>query len=150
MSSCCLHQEHKRFPIVQHLHSLCSELHLGTLLLLASVVSLQYLVGSYGYSCTISVCTRAISVLQIFPHIPCLCLTAAHPVTTPIQVKVGGQSLSLTVFLFHYQGFHQFSHRDITVTESNLFEEITTASGTIKLADSKSEIIQIAFQTAKI
>jgi len=77
-------------------------------------------------------------------------LKAAHPVTTPIQVKVGGQSLSLTVFLFHYQGFHQFSHREITVTESNLFEEITTASGTIKLADNKSEIIQITFQTAKI
>jgi len=46
-------------------NSLCSELHLGTLLLLASVVSLQYLVGSYGYSCTISVCSRAIYVLQI-------------------------------------------------------------------------------------
>ena len=49
-------------------HSLCSELHLGTLLLLASVVSLQYLVGSYGYSCTISVCPHAISVLQISPY----------------------------------------------------------------------------------
>jgi hypothetical protein len=36
-----------------YVHSLCSELHLGTLLLLAPVVSLQYLVGFYGYSCTI-------------------------------------------------------------------------------------------------
>jgi hypothetical protein len=66
--TCCLHQEHKRLPVVQLLHSLCSELHLGTLLLLAPVVSLQYLVGSYEYSCTISVCPRAISVLQIFPY----------------------------------------------------------------------------------
>jgi hypothetical protein len=49
-------------------NNLCSELHLGILLLLASVVSLQYLVGSYGYSCTISVCPRAISVLQISPY----------------------------------------------------------------------------------
>jgi len=64
---------------------------------------------------------------RFFP-IPCLCLTAAHPVTTPIQVKVGGQSLSITVFLFHYQGLHQFSHREITVTESNFFGEITTSS----------------------
>jgi len=63
--ACCLYQEHKRLPIIQPLHSLCSELHLGTLLLLAPVVSLQYLIGSYGYSCTISVCSRAISVLQI-------------------------------------------------------------------------------------
>src|SRR3990172_877658 len=73
-------------------NSLFSELHLGTLLLLAPVVSLQYLIGSYGYSCTISVCPRAISVLQISP-ILCLCLTAAHPVTTLVQVKIGCQSL---------------------------------------------------------
>jgi len=66
--ACCHHQEHKRLPIVHPLHSLCSELHLGTLLLLAPVVSLQYLVGSYGYSCTISVCPCAISVLQISPY----------------------------------------------------------------------------------
>jgi len=49
-------------------HSLYSELHLGTLLLFAPVVSLQYLVGSYGYSCTISICPRAIFVLQISPY----------------------------------------------------------------------------------
>jgi hypothetical protein len=66
--ACCLHQEHRRLLVVQLLHSLCSEFHLGTLLLLAPVVSLQFLVGSYGYSCTISVCPRAISVLQISPY----------------------------------------------------------------------------------
>jgi hypothetical protein len=64
--ACYLHQEHKRLPVVQPLHSLCSKLHLGTLLLLALVVSIQYLIGSNGYSCTISVCPLAISVLQIF------------------------------------------------------------------------------------
>jgi len=109
-------------------HSFCSELHLRTLLLLAPVVSLQYLVGSYGYSCTISVCSRAISVLQISPYYLLLCLTAAHPVTTFIQVKIGCQSLSHCVFLFHYQGLHQFSLREIIVTESNFFGEITTPS----------------------
>jgi hypothetical protein len=44
--TCCLHQEHKRLPVVQPLHSLCSKLHLGTLLLLTPVVSFQYLIGS--------------------------------------------------------------------------------------------------------
>jgi hypothetical protein len=108
-------------------NSLCSELHLGTLLLLAPVVSLQYLVGSYGYSCTISVCLVQFLFSRFLP-IPCLCLTAVHLVITPVQVKIGCQSLSLVVFLFHYQGLHQFSPREITVTESNFFGEITTPS----------------------
>jgi len=63
-----------------------------------------------------------------FLPIPCLCLTAAHPVITPVQVKIGCQCLSPAVFLFHYQGLHQFSPREITVTESNFFGEITTSS----------------------
>jgi len=67
-------------------NSLCSELHLVTLLLLAPVVSLQYLVGSYGYS-TQSPCALVQFLLSRFLPIPCLCLTAAHPVTTPVQVK---------------------------------------------------------------
>ena len=75
-------------------YSLYFELHLGTLFLLAPIVSLQYLIGSYGYSCTISVCSRAISVLQISPYSLLLCLTAAHPVITLVQVKIGCQSLS--------------------------------------------------------
>jgi len=66
--ACCLQQEHKRLPVVHPLHSLCFELHLGTLLLLALVVSLQYLIRSYGYSCTIFVCPRTIYVLQISPY----------------------------------------------------------------------------------
>jgi hypothetical protein len=56
-TSCCINS-----------NSLCSELHLGTLLLLAHVVSLQYHIGSYGYSCTIFVCPYAISILQISPY----------------------------------------------------------------------------------
>jgi hypothetical protein len=63
-----------------------------------------------------------------FSPIPCLCLTAAHPITTSIQVKIGCQSLSLAVFLYHYQGLHQFSPREITIIESNFFGEITTPS----------------------
>jgi len=66
--ACCLHQEHKRLHVVQPLKSLCSELHLGTLLLLAYVISLQYLIGSYRYFYTIFVCSRAIFVLQISPY----------------------------------------------------------------------------------
>jgi hypothetical protein len=81
------------FLLYNFSHSLCSELHLETLILLAPVVSLQYLIGSYGYSCTISICPHAIFVLQILP-IPCLYSTVAHPFTTPIQVKIGCQSLS--------------------------------------------------------
>ena len=101
-----LYQEHKRLHVVHFTHSLCSELHLGTLLLLAPVVSLQYLVGSSGYSCIISMCSREILVLQISPYSLFLYFTVAHSVTTFIQVKIGCQSLSPCVFLFHYQGFH--------------------------------------------
>ena len=68
---CCLHQEHKRLLVVRLFFSynFCSKLHLGTLLLLAPIILLQYLVGSYGYSCTIFVCSRAILVLQISPYL---------------------------------------------------------------------------------
>jgi hypothetical protein len=45
--------------------------------------------------------------------------------TCPSQNKVP-IFIPLAVFLFHYQGLHQFSLREITVTESNFFEEITT------------------------
>ena len=83
--ACCLHQEHKRLPVV---HSLCSKLHLGTLLLLAPVVSLQFLVGSFGYSCIISVCPRVIFFVQISLY-SLLMFNSNHPITTSIQVKIG-------------------------------------------------------------
>ena len=91
--ACCLHQEHKRLPVVQPLHSLCSKLHLGTLLLFAHVVSLQYLVGSYGYSCTISVCPRAIYVLQISPY-SLLMFDSSSSCHNTYPVKIGCQSSS--------------------------------------------------------
>ena len=84
---CCLYRKHKRLPVVHPSHNLCSELHLGTLLLLAPVVSLQYLVRFYGYSCIFSMCPCAISVLNISPYSLLLCLTAAHHVTTPTKSK---------------------------------------------------------------
>jgi hypothetical protein len=34
--------------------------------------------------------------------------------------------ICLLYFSFIYQGLRQFSHREITVTESNFFGEITT------------------------
>jgi len=116
-TSCC----------TQLLHSLYSEFHLRTFLLFAPVVSLQYLIGSHRYSYTISVCHRAIYVLQILP-ILCLYLTAAHPVTTPVQVKIGCQSLSPCCISLPFSGSLSFSPREITVTESNFFREITTPS----------------------
>jgi len=64
--ACCLHQEHKRLHVVQTLT--VSALSFIWKHFFSLHVSLQYLVGSYGYLCTISVCPRAISVLQIFPY----------------------------------------------------------------------------------
>ena len=61
--ACCLHQEHKRLLVV---HSLCSELYLRTLLLLAPIVSIQYLVRILRVLLHNLRVPRAISVLQIF------------------------------------------------------------------------------------
>ena len=126
--ACCLHQEHKRLSDVQLLHSLCSKLHLGTPFLFAPVVSLQYLIGSYGYFCTISVCHHAISVLQISPYflLKFDSSSSCHN-TCPSQNRVP-IFIFFAVFLFHFQGLHQYSPREITVTESNFFGEITTPS----------------------
>ena len=41
-----------------------------------------------------SPCALVQFLFSRFLPIPCLCLTAAHPVTTPVQVKIGCQSLS--------------------------------------------------------
>ena len=41
-----------------------------------------------------SLCALVQFLFSRFLSIPCLCLTAAHPVTTSIQVKIGCQSLS--------------------------------------------------------
>jgi hypothetical protein len=84
--ACSLHQEHKRLPVVQPLHSLCSELHLGTLILLAPVVSLQYLVDPTGTPAQ-SPCALVQFLFSRFLPIPCLCLTAAQnrvPIFIPL------------------------------------------------------------------
>jgi hypothetical protein len=41
-----------------------------------------------------SLCALVQFMFSRFLPIPCLCLTAAYPVTTPVQVKIGCQSLS--------------------------------------------------------
>jgi hypothetical protein len=41
-----------------------------------------------------SLCALVQFLFSRFLLIPCLCLTAAHPVITPVQVKIGCQSLS--------------------------------------------------------
>jgi len=89
--ACCLHQEHKRLPIVQ--------LFTQSLLWASS--------GNSSSPCTCclitvpptsspsqSSCAFAQFMFSRFLPIPCLYLTAAHPVTTPVQVKIGCQSLS--------------------------------------------------------
>jgi len=143
----CLYQEHKRLRVVQLLHSLCSELHLGTLFLLTPVVSLQYLVESYGYSCTISMCPRAISILQISPYSLLMfdSSSSCHN-TCPSQNRVP-IFISFVVFLFHYQGLHQFSHREITVTESNFFGEITTSSDPLNI---RNPIVPLCYHPASL
>jgi len=75
-----------------------------------------------------SLCTLVQFLFSRFLLIPCLCLTATHLIITLVQVKIGCQSYPLAVFLFHYQGLHQFFPWEITVTESNFFGEITTPS----------------------
>jgi hypothetical protein len=60
--------------------------------------------------------------------IPCLCLTAAHPVTTSVQVKIGCQSLSPCCISLPLSGSSSILPQEITVTESNFFGEITTPS----------------------
>ena len=116
------------FPLYNFSYSLCFELHLGTLFLLAPVVSLQYLVRSYKYSCIIYVCPHAISILQISPYSLLIFdnNSSCHK-TYPSQNRVPIFT-SFVVFLFYYQGLHQFSLREIIVTESNFFGEITTLS----------------------
>ena len=52
-----------------------------------------------------SPCALVQFLFSRFLHIPCLCLTAAHPVTTPIQVKIGCQSLSPCCISLPLSGF---------------------------------------------
>jgi len=91
--ACCLHQEHKRLPVVHNFYTVSALSFIWENFFSLHLLSHYSTSLNHWYSCTIFVCPRVIFVLQILP-IPCLCLTAAHPVITPVQVKIGRQSLS--------------------------------------------------------
>jgi hypothetical protein len=106
--ACYLYQEHKRLPVVQtltvsalsfiweHFFSLHLLSHYNTFL-------------NHGYFCTISVCPRAISVLQISSYSLLMFDSSLSCYNTcPSQNRVP-IFYPLAVFLFHYQGLHQFS-----------------------------------------
>jgi len=91
--ACCLHQEHKRLLVVQTL--IVSALsfiweHFFSLHLLSHYSTSLDPTGTPAQS----PCALVQFLFSRFLSIPCLCLTAAHPVITPIQVKIGCQSLS--------------------------------------------------------
>jgi len=84
--TCCLHQEHKRLPIVQTLTvSALSFIweHFFSLHLLSHYSTSLDPTGTPAQS----PCALVQFLFSRFLPIPCLCLTAAHPVTTPVQVK---------------------------------------------------------------
>jgi hypothetical protein len=91
--ACCLHQEHKRLPVVQTLTvSALSFIweHFFSLHLLSHYSTSLDPTGTPAQS----PCALVQFLFSRFLPIPCLCLTAAHPVITPVQVKIGCQSLS--------------------------------------------------------
>jgi hypothetical protein len=91
--ACCLHQEHKRLPVLQTLTvSALSFIweHFFSLHLLSHYSTSLDPTGTPAQS----PCALVQFLFSRFLPIPCLCLTAAHPVTTPVQVKIGCQSLS--------------------------------------------------------
>jgi len=84
--ACCLHQEHKRLPVVQTLTvSALSFIweHFFSLHLLSHYSTSLDPTGTPAQS----PCALVQFLFSRFLPIPCLCLTAAHPVTTPVQVK---------------------------------------------------------------
>jgi hypothetical protein len=93
--TCCLHQEHKRLPVVQPSHIV------STLSFIWEHFFSLHLLSHYSTSLdptdtlAQSPCALVQFLFSRFLHIPCLYLTAAHPVITPVQVKIGCQSLSL-------------------------------------------------------
>jgi len=117
------------FLLYNFSHSLCSELHLGTLLLLAPIVSLQYLVGSYAYSCTISVCPRAIFVLQIslyslliFDNISSCHNTCPSQNRVPIFIPLLYFSSIIRVFI--NSPFEKSQSPNLTSLEKSLLHQI--------------------------
>jgi hypothetical protein len=91
--ACCLHQEHKRLLVVQTLTvSALSFIweHFFSLHLLSHYSILLDPTGTPAQS----PCALVQFLFSRFFPIPCLCLTAAHPIITPVQVKIRCQSLS--------------------------------------------------------
>jgi hypothetical protein len=84
--ACCLHQEHKRLHIVQTLT-------VSALSFIWEHFFSLHLVSHYSTSLDPTgtpaqfSCALVQFLFSRFLPIPCLCLTAAHPVTTPVQVK---------------------------------------------------------------
>jgi len=66
--ACCLHQEHKRLPVVQPSHIVSALSFIWEHFFSLHLLSHYSTSLDHGYSCTISVCPRAISVLQISPY----------------------------------------------------------------------------------
>jgi hypothetical protein len=84
--ACCLHQEHKRLPVVQTLTvSALSFIweHFFSLHLLSHYSTSLDPMGTPAQS----PCALVQFLFSRFLPIPCLRLTAAHPVITPVQVK---------------------------------------------------------------
>jgi hypothetical protein len=85
--ACCLHQEHKRLPVVQpsHIVSALSFIweHFFSLHLLSHYSTPLDPTGILAQS----LYALVQFLFSRFLPIPCLCLTAAHPVTRPVQVK---------------------------------------------------------------
>jgi hypothetical protein len=91
--ACCLHQEHKRLLIVQTLTVSAPSFiweHIFSLHLLSHYSTSLDPTGTPAQS----PCALVQFLFSRFLPIPCLCLTAAHPIITPVQVKIGCQSLS--------------------------------------------------------
>jgi len=66
--ACCLHQEHKRLHVVHNFYTISALSFIWELFFSLHLLSHFSTLLDHGYSCTISVCPRAISVLQISPY----------------------------------------------------------------------------------
>jgi len=75
-----------------------------------------------------SLCALVQFLFSRFLPIPCLCLTVAHPVTTPLQLKIGCQSLFPFYISLPLSGSSSISLQEITITESSFFREIIALS----------------------
>jgi len=66
--ACCLHQEHKRLHVVHSFYTISALSFIWELFFSLHLLSHFSTSLDHGYSCTISVCPRAIYVLQISPY----------------------------------------------------------------------------------